>query len=123
MSEEHTSGVNALKQADAAARRGDHAAADRWSKTAERMAAAAERLAKTAPPPATPENEETMREALRAKIARFVEDCKDTELWERDRDIHAQVVLHAKQTGAPMPPPLRPHPAGPEYWEIMGEEG
>ncbi len=60
----------ALKQANNASRRGDLAAAERWSKTAERMAQAAERLASLPPPP--DEDEESRRAELRRRIARFV---------------------------------------------------
>ena len=42
MSQRRTELENAFRQAGKAAKIGDHAAADRWSKTAERLAAAAE---------------------------------------------------------------------------------
>jgi hypothetical protein len=61
----------AIKQANKASRRGDLAAAERWSKTAERMAQAAERLA--AIPEPIRHDEEAQRAELRRRIARFVE--------------------------------------------------
>lgn len=72
----------AIRQANNAIRRGDLAAAERWSKTAERLTQTAERLAALPPPPDT--NEEARRAELRRRIARFVEaaqaDASDEEL-------------------------------------------
>jgi hypothetical protein len=44
MSQRRTELENALRQAGKAAKNGDHAAADRWSKTAERLAAAVDKV-------------------------------------------------------------------------------
>ena len=58
-------GKNALKQADRATRRGDLAAAERWTRIAERMAEAAHKLADIPAPP------EESAEAIRAELARI----------------------------------------------------
>ncbi len=106
----------ALKQAQAASRRGDIAGAERWSKTAERMAAAGASLAERAPPGDWREEEATRAE-LRARLAKFVECDLEIQAWDAERDARAEAVGQAMLTGAPMPPALRPCPAGPEDLE------
>ena len=72
----------ALKQASRAAKRGDLAAAERWSKTAERLAAAAERLAALPPEVSDVENEEALRAEIRARLRRIAEAEYRREGWE-----------------------------------------
>ena len=62
----------ALKQANRAARAGDYAAAERWSKTAERIAAAGASAGWEAPDDRSPE-----AEALRAELLRRLETARD----------------------------------------------
>ncbi len=97
MSETETpreAGLHALKQAQAAARKGDAMAAERWSKTAQRMAAAAERLAKLPAPVPDHEDEEALRAELRRRLALYVEAAQaeaDDETFDAiDRESEAR---------------------------------
>ncbi len=103
--------AHALQQAQRAARRGDVAGAERWSKTAERMAAAAQRLADAPAPVSDWREDEARRAELRARIAKFCDCDRQIQIWDAERDVHANAVGQAMLTGAPMPPPLRPCPA------------
>lgn len=72
----------ALKQSFRAAKRGDLAGAERWSKAAERLAAAAERLAALPPEVSDVENEEALRAEIRARLRRIAEaECR-RQGWE-----------------------------------------
>jgi len=84
-------GVHALKQAQAAARKGDAAGADRWSKTAERMAMTAERLAKLPEPVREDEDQEALRAELRRRLACYV---RAIEAGADDEALH-EITRHA----------------------------
>ncbi|MEQ1709030.1 MAG: hypothetical protein ABL864_11945 [Terricaulis sp.] len=107
----HQECAYALQQAQKAARRGDIAGAERWSKTAERMAAAVRRLADAPAPVPDWEGEQARRAELRARIAKFVETDLKIQAWDAERDAHANAVGKAMLSGASMPPDLRPCPA------------
>jgi hypothetical protein len=115
---------HALKHASSAAKRGDHAAAERWSKIAERMSAAAEKLAALPPPRNDAAQVEALRAELRARLRRLVEADHEEQEWEKERAAYEIAVRRARREGGPMPPPLRPNPAGPERLERIasGEE-
>lgn len=108
---------HALRQANRAAKSGDLAAAERWSKTAERLAATAERLAALPPPPDERQDEEERRAELRRRIAKFIEANEEIEAWERERETYEAQVSAALANNLDPPAPLRPHPAG-----ALGEE-
>jgi hypothetical protein len=109
-------GASALKQARAASRRGDLAAAERWSKSAERMAAAAEKLANLPPPPDSWENEEALRAELRRRLDVFIKADQEQEQWESRRDAHAQASAAALAEGREPPPPMEAFgPNGPPH--------
>ncbi len=103
-------GESALKQARRAAKQGDLAACEKWSKNAERMALAAEKLAALPPPADSYENEEELRAELRARLARYVEAAHETRRWENERDAHALASAAALAAGREPPPPLPPCP-------------
>jgi hypothetical protein len=115
---------HALKHASSAAKRGDHVAAERWSKIAERMSAAAEKLAALPPPQKDEAQAEALRAELRARLRRLVEADHEAQQWEKERAAHEIAVRRAEREGGPMPPPLRPNPAGPERLDRIarGEE-
>jgi hypothetical protein len=127
----HEQGEHALRQAHKAAKRGDLAAAAHWSKVADQMSRAAERLAAN-PPPVNEmswEEEEELRAELRRRIQRFVAADQDIQRWEAERDAYVAALERARREGAPGPPPLRMHPAGPRHMEeeylthiLMGPE-
>jgi hypothetical protein len=101
-------GDHALRQAERAAKPGALADAERWTKVAVQSANAAERLA------AKPEEEdhEAQRDELFRRLTRFAEFSHDVTAWEEERDAYHAGLAHSRRTGAPAPPPLRPHPAG-----------
>ena len=109
--------LNAIKQASRAAKHGDLAAAERWTKNAERLAEAVVRTAGVQAPVMSAAEEESLRAELRARLVKFVECDLEIQAWEAERDAHAEAVGQAMVTGGPMPPPLRPCPAGPEDLE------
>ncbi len=109
-------GASALKQARGAARRGDLAAAERWSKTAERMAGAAEKLANLPLPPDSWEKEEALRAELRRRLGVFIKAAHEQEQWEERRDAHAQASAAALAEGREPPPPMEAFgPGGPPH--------
>ena len=85
----HQECAYALQQAQKAARRGDIAGAERWSKTAERMAAAVRRLADAPAPVPDWEGEQARRAELRARIAKFCDCDRQIQIWDAERDVHA----------------------------------
>lgn len=103
-------GESALKQARRAAKQGDLAACEKWSKNAERMALAAEKLAALPPPQDSYENEEALRAELRERLARYAEAARENERWENACEAHAQAVAAALAAGREPPPPLDPAP-------------
>ena len=103
-------GESALKQARRAAKQGDLAACEKWSKNAERMALAAEKLAALPPPQDSYENEEALRAELRARLARYAEAAHENERWENERDAHALATAAALAEGREPPPPLESRP-------------
>lgn len=106
-------GRYALRQADRAARHGDLVAAERWTKLAREAVRQAQLLAALPPEPSPEADEEATREELRRRLTRYADFDRDVAQWELERDAYIATVKAARQTGAPMPPPLRMHPAGP----------
>jgi hypothetical protein len=107
-------GHAALRQADRAAKRGDLVEAERWTKLAREAAAQYERL-NAAPPPSWEDNIEETRAELLRRLTRYAEFGRDVSQWELERNAYIAIVKEARKTGAPMPPPLRMHPAGPTH--------
>lgn len=103
-------GAHALRQSERAARRGDLAEAERWTKVATQAAAAAERLASANV--LSEEEDEKMRAELRRRFSRISAFDDDVRTWEVEREMHKKMTEVARRTGCPKPPPLRPHPAG-----------
>jgi hypothetical protein len=102
----------ALRQAGRAAKRGDLAAAERWTKVAALNQKQWEQL-RARPPEVDPvEEEEAIRAELHRRLARFIGSSQDIQRWEIERDIYIEWVKRAEEAGGPMPPPLRPHPVG-----------
>jgi flagellar biosynthesis GTPase FlhF len=110
MSDERKQAKHALKQASSAARRGDRAEAERWSKIAERLTATAERLAALPPEENSWEEDEKMREEIRGRIARLCAIDREIREWEYEAEIHAAYTERAAREGLPPAPPLRPRP-------------
>lgn len=76
----------AIVQARKAAKRGDLAAAERWSKTAARLAEATRTLAASAPPPEPEEDVEELRAELRRRVMLYVEADLANEKWAELRE-------------------------------------
>jgi hypothetical protein len=108
--EDRQAGESALKQARRAAKRGDLAAAEKWSKLAERMARAAEKLAAAPAPIPDYQEEERLRAEIRERLGRYVAAAKEVERWQKQRDAHEAAVQQALASGAAPPPPLPPSP-------------
>ncbi|MES1201735.1 MAG: hypothetical protein ABUS57_09850 [Pseudomonadota bacterium] len=113
-------GEAALKQAERAAHRGKLAEAKKWTDVAQQMAVAARRVAEIEPPPPDYENEEALRAELRARINRYVEQDNGLSRWRMQRDMWEAMCATARETGAPMPPPLPPRPP---HWTDSLPEG
>ena len=122
----HDQTENALRHANRAIKRGNLVDAERWSKVADQLARAAARTP-SAPPP-DDSNEEERRAELRRRLARFVAADQDIQAWERARDSYYAALHAAVANNGTPPPPLRPHPAGPQGEEaymreiLIGEE-
>lgn len=99
---------HALKQADRAVRRGDLAAAERWSRIAERMAEAARKLSEA--PLDDPATAEAIRAELRERFRRLAACAQAHVAWQREREAHERQCAQARRTGAPLPPPLAAAP-------------
>lgn len=114
MSEPHDKAEHALRQANRAAKSGDLAGAERWTKVGERLVVAAERLAQTPQQIDDEENEEARRAELRRRLALFCEADSDIQVWERERKLYEANLAAALANNTEPPAPLRPHPAGGE---------
>lgn len=101
----------ARKNAAAAVRRGDLAAAERWSKTAERLAA-------LPPPPEQAVDHEALRAELRRRLARFSEAAEDVDRWETEKATYEANFFAALANNLDPPEPLRESPGG----ALSGEE-
>jgi hypothetical protein len=113
MSKSREEVTRALKQAEAAARRNDLGAAERWSKTAERMAKVAARMEAIAAPPPEEEDIEECRAELRRRLERFAEADSSIASWEAERELYEANFFAAIANGTEPPPPLRPRPGAP----------
>lgn len=102
--------ASALKQAERAARKGDLALAERWSKVAAQTTAAAERLAALPPEPDSCEDDEALRAEIRERLRRIVEVDYEMRAWDYERQIYDEYVERAAREGLPPAPPLRPCP-------------
>lgn len=122
MDDAHEQARHVIKQAQAAARRGDFTAADRWSKTAERLALAAARLNDN-PPPADEAADEQLATELLQRLEHYAACDRDIQAWEHERDIHNALTAYAERHGTAPPEPLRPCPASDETLRqiAMGE--
>lgn len=105
-------GEHALRQAEKASKRGDLAVAERWVKVATQAALAAERLQAQ---PVDLEDDEAVREELKRRLARFCTFSQEVCNWEAEYEAWKLCAAHSRRTGAPAPPPMRPHPAGPSH--------
>lgn len=116
----HRRGEQALKRAERAARLGDLAAAERWTKVAERTAAAARNLAEAPKPVEDWQETEALRAELRERFRRFIQCEQANQAWERQRDTHQRTCAEARKAGAPLPPPLAPLPYSDAQLEKIG---
>jgi hypothetical protein len=112
MSKSRDDVTRALKQAEAAARRGELSAAERWSKTADRLAAVAARMEAMAAPQDV-EDDEAARAELRRRLERFAEADSSLAAWEAERELYEANFFAAIANGTEPPPPLRPRPGAP----------
>jgi len=108
----HDKAEHALRQANRAAKSGDLAQAERWTKVSERLVDAAARLAQTPQQIDDLENEEARRAELRRRLALFSQADADIQQWERERDLYEANLAASLANNTEPPAPLRPHPAG-----------
>ena len=109
-----TPGDHALRQADRAAKRGDLAGAERWTKVATLNQKQWEQFQARPPVPDDFEEVEAIRAEFRRRLSRLSAFDDDVSRWEVERDVYIEMANRALESGTPMPPPLRPHPAGGE---------
>jgi len=114
----------AIRNANRAAKRGDLAEAERWSKTAERLGVTAEKLAAVAHDSSSTDDEEWLRTVFIARLERLREVWDEGVLWEAEREIYERQCAEARARGADLPPPLRMNPAPVERLDRIaaGEE-
>jgi hypothetical protein len=98
------SAQSALKQAERAARKGDLASAERWSKTAERMSAAAAKLASLQPSGPSYEEEEALRRELWERLNNLASGQSDVIEWRRKHEIWLKARDQALLDGTELPP-------------------
>ena len=103
---------HALRQAERAAKRGDLAAAERWTKVATLNQKQWQQFQARPAQPSPEDDEDAIREELKRRLARFSTFSHAVYRWEVERDLYIEAVKRAEETGAAPPPPLRPHPAG-----------
>lgn len=100
-------GDYALRQAERAAKRGDLAAAERWTKIATQNQKLWAQFQARPAALTTTEEELELRAELARRMARFAAYDADVDRWRGERD---RYIAHVKEGGEP--PPLRAHPAG-----------
>jgi len=103
----------ALKQAKAAARRGDFSNAERWSKSADRFHTIAERLAAPDPFESGEHDEAETRAELMRRLTHFASAADDINRWNVEREIYEANLFAAIANNTEPPAPLRPFPGGP----------
>ncbi len=103
-------GAAALKQAERAAHRGNMAEAKKWNDVAQQIVATARRVAEIEPQPPSHEEDEAIREELRARINKYVEQDGALTQWRMRREMWEEMCAEARETGAPMPKPMPPRP-------------
>ncbi len=91
------------------ARRGDHAAAERWTRTAERFALTAQRIQDKLPLSSEQEEEGLVTELL-ARLERCAAADAEIQAWDREKEIHDALTEQAQRHNLPLPEPLRPCP-------------
>ncbi len=102
---------NALKQVDAATRRGDLRAAEHWNTVAAKALATAQSLDAIAPQ-GDADDIERRRAELRKRFMAFVEADQEIQRWEAEKELYDAELFAALANNTPPPKPLRAHPAG-----------
>lgn len=118
----HEQARHVIKQAERAAKRGDHAAAERWTRTAERLALAASHV-KAAPQAMTVEEDEALCAELRERLVRYAEADWEVQAWDTEKAVHDALSEQAQRHGLPPPAPLRPCPYSEEDMQRIAIEG
>jgi hypothetical protein len=118
----HEQARHFIKQAQLAARRGDHAAAERWSRTAERFALTTQRIQEKLPLSSEQEDEALVTDLL-ARLERYAAADADIQAWDREKDIHDALTEQAQRHNLPLPPPLRPCPHNEDDLKRIALEG
>ena len=111
MKDQQNKGDHALRQAERAAKRGDLAAAERWTKVATQNQKQWEQFNARGPAFDSVEDEDALREELMRRLTRFSDYCHDVDRWKGECNAYIEAVKRAANAGRPLPP-LRPHPAG-----------
>ncbi|MBS0384693.1 MAG: hypothetical protein JSS00_05015 [Proteobacteria bacterium] len=105
----HKQAQHFIKQAQRAAKRGDHAGAERWTRTAERFALAAQRIQDRLPLSSEEEDEALVTELL-ARLEHYAAADREIQAWDREKEVHDALTEQAQRHNLPLPPPLRPCP-------------
>jgi hypothetical protein len=122
MDDPHTQAQHFIRQAQRAAKRGDHATAERWTRTAERFALAASRM-KDARPMSSAEEDEALAADLRERLVRYAAADQEIQAWDREKEIHDALTEQAQRHNLPLPPPLRPCPHNEDDLKRIALEG
>jgi len=109
MDDPHEQARHFIKQAQFAARRGDHVAAERWTRTAERFALTSQRMQDNLPLSSEQEDEALVTELL-ARLEAYAAADADIQAWDREKEIHDALTEQAQRHNLPLPAPLRPCP-------------
>lgn len=118
--EAHGQARAALRNAETAARRNDHAGAKRWADTAQRMADTAAQLATMPMPLKSPEEEQAVRQELQERLAKFCTDDAALNQWRLRLEIWKEMAAEAERTGTTPPLPMPPRP--PHWADTLPED-
>ena len=122
MDDPHAQAQHFIRQAQRAAKRGDHAAAERWTHTAERFVLSAQRIQEKLPLSNEQEDEALVTELL-ARLETYAAADADIQAWDREKEIHDALTEQARRHNLPLPAPLRPCPYNEDDLKRIALEG
>jgi hypothetical protein len=109
MEDSHAQAQHFIRQAQRAAKRGDHAEAERWTRTAERFALTAQRI-KDKLPLSSEQEDDALATELLARLERYAAADREIQAWDREKEIHDALCEQAQRHNLAPPAPLRPCP-------------
>ncbi len=118
----HAQAQHFIRQAQRAAKHGDHAAAERWTRTAERFALTVQRIQDKLPLSSEEEDEALVNELLE-RLKNYASADSEIQAWDREKEIHDALTEQAQRHNLPLPPPLRPCPYNEDDLKRIALEG